>query len=360
MTLKNMFDEISDADMIAALDESNKEPHKNFLKERIDADGLFNKDTYEDALYDFKDALSMIMKQYNTQFAEGSFDDNADDVFNNYLMMYYESDIAANGPKNTAIDWFKSTYFNDEDGIFTHDLDESSKVDYNKILKESAEDKSNNSKIDYKEALRGKHMIDYKKILKEGFVYSEDEVVNKINEVAEHFGAEVSTGLYGVGINGDGWVIAYKDNSNVDSFQPPKIYFKRDGIVMGADYDPDDEMSYSSKTSASQIIDFIEKNLNAGQSNDVDINSLAEKISKYCEDDNIGVSASVVAEDCILVDCDTEDEDEAYEFARELSDEFPEIDVFRMYSFADISGDDYDDIDPDCRDMQQILLMVKA
>lgn len=69
---------------------------------------------------DFKRGLQNIMKEKHAEFADGTFEDNMVDIYDNYVSQYYEEELEKEGGEAVAKDWFRDTYYDDEEGIFIH------------------------------------------------------------------------------------------------------------------------------------------------------------------------------------------------------------------------------------------------
>jgi len=69
---------------------------------------------------DFARGLQKMMKHEGAEFAEGTLEDNMVDIYDNYVSQYYEQELNENGGEAVAEDWFRNTYYDDEEGIFTH------------------------------------------------------------------------------------------------------------------------------------------------------------------------------------------------------------------------------------------------
>lgn len=69
---------------------------------------------------DFAKGLQNIMKEKGAEFTEGTLEDNMIDIYDNYVSQYYEDELNEEGGEAVAEDWFRNTYYDDEEGIFTH------------------------------------------------------------------------------------------------------------------------------------------------------------------------------------------------------------------------------------------------
>ena len=69
---------------------------------------------------DFARGLQKMMKHEGAEFTEGTLEDNMVDIYDNYVSQYYADELEEKGGVSVAIDWFRNTYYDDEEGIFTH------------------------------------------------------------------------------------------------------------------------------------------------------------------------------------------------------------------------------------------------
>ena len=69
---------------------------------------------------DFARGLQNIMKEKHAEFADGTLEDNMVDIYDNYVSQYYEEELKEEGGEAVAEDWFRNTYYDDEEGIFIH------------------------------------------------------------------------------------------------------------------------------------------------------------------------------------------------------------------------------------------------
>lgn len=69
---------------------------------------------------DFKRGLQNIMREKHAEFADGTLEDNMIDIYDNYVSQYYEEELKEEGGEAVAEDWFRNTYYDDEEGIFIH------------------------------------------------------------------------------------------------------------------------------------------------------------------------------------------------------------------------------------------------
>ena len=70
------------------------------------------------------------MQKNRVTFSEGSFEDNVDEIWDNYIMVYYDEEVDSLGGAKVASDWFENTIFNDEERIFKR-LEESTTKEKN-------------------------------------------------------------------------------------------------------------------------------------------------------------------------------------------------------------------------------------
>ena len=93
-----------------------------------DDEGLFT--SISDEKRKFASELKKQMQKNRVTFSEGSFEDNIDEIWDNYIMAYHEDEVDSLGGAKVAQDWFEDTVFNDEERIFKR-LEESTKNEKN-------------------------------------------------------------------------------------------------------------------------------------------------------------------------------------------------------------------------------------
>lgn len=93
-----------------------------------DEEGLFT--SISDEKKKFASELKKQMQKNRVTFSEGSFDDNVDEIWDNYIMVYYDEEVDSKGGAKVASDWFENTIFNDEERIFKR-LEESTTKEEN-------------------------------------------------------------------------------------------------------------------------------------------------------------------------------------------------------------------------------------
>ena len=81
-----------------------------------DEEGLFT--SISDEKRKFASELKKQMQKNRVTFSEGSFEDNVDEIWDNYIMAYHEDEVDSLGGAKVAHDWFEDTVFNDEERIF--------------------------------------------------------------------------------------------------------------------------------------------------------------------------------------------------------------------------------------------------
>lgn len=93
-----------------------------------DEEGLFT--SINDEKRKFASELKKQMQKNRVTFSEGSFEDNVDEIWDNYIMVYYDEEVDSQGGAKVASDWFENTIFNDEERIFKR-LEESTTKEKN-------------------------------------------------------------------------------------------------------------------------------------------------------------------------------------------------------------------------------------
>lgn len=93
-----------------------------------DEEGLFT--SISDEKRKFASELKKQMQKNRVTFSEGSFEDNVDEIWDNYIMVYYDEEVDSQGGAKVASDWFENTIFNDEERIFKR-LEESTTKEKN-------------------------------------------------------------------------------------------------------------------------------------------------------------------------------------------------------------------------------------
>jgi len=93
-----------------------------------DEEGLFT--SISDEKRKFASELKKQMQKNKVTFSEGSFEDNVDEIWDNYIMVYYDEEVDSQGGAKVASDWFENTIFNDEERIFKR-LEESTTKEKN-------------------------------------------------------------------------------------------------------------------------------------------------------------------------------------------------------------------------------------
>lgn len=93
-----------------------------------DEEGLFT--SISDEKRKFASELKKQMQKNRVTFSEGSFEDNIDEIWDNYIMVYYDEEVDSQGGAKVASDWFENTIFNDEERIFKR-LEESTTKEKN-------------------------------------------------------------------------------------------------------------------------------------------------------------------------------------------------------------------------------------
>ena len=93
-----------------------------------DEEGLFT--SISDEKKKFASELKKQMQKNRVTFSEGSFEDNVDEIWDNYIMVYYDEEVDSQGGAKVASDWFENTIFNDEERIFKR-LEESTTKEKN-------------------------------------------------------------------------------------------------------------------------------------------------------------------------------------------------------------------------------------
>lgn len=93
-----------------------------------DEEGLFT--SISDEKRKFASELKKQMQKNKVTFSEGSFEDNIDEIWDNYIMAYHEDEVDSLGGAKVAQDWFENTIFTDEERIFKR-LEESTTKEKN-------------------------------------------------------------------------------------------------------------------------------------------------------------------------------------------------------------------------------------